>query len=189
MQTTSIQINGMTCAACARRVEKAIQKLEGVESVSVNFATEKATVSYNTKTIHIRAIQKAIEKIGYKTLRNKYEEIEDFRTKFIASAIFSLPLLYIAMAPMISFIRLPFPAWLEPMDFPLNYAFSELLLLVPIIRLVGYKFYTVGFKSLAQRSPNMDSLIAIGTSAAILFSLYRRIPSLPVFYICSAALC
>ncbi|MBE5980776.1 MAG: copper-translocating P-type ATPase [Paenibacillaceae bacterium] len=180
----TIPIGGMTCAACARRVEKAIGKLEGVVSSSVNFATEKATVAYDPGKVRLSAIKSAIEKAGYQALEvnkadaavedraRKQREIKTLWTKFTISAIFSLPLLYIAMAPMISFIRLPFPAALEPMNYPLLYALVELILVAPVIG-VGYKFYTIGFKALFQKSPNMDSLIAIGTTAAVLYSIYN----------------
>ncbi|MCL1956913.1 MAG: cadmium-translocating P-type ATPase [Fibromonadales bacterium] len=169
MNNISIPIGGMTCAACARRIEKVILKLEGVETASVNFATEKATVSYNSQKIKLPIIRKTIEKIGYKVLENKNTTEENKILKLIISAIFSLPLLYIAMAPM---INLPFPAQINPMNYPLIYALLELFLVIPIVGM-GYKFYTVGFKALAQRSPNMDSLIAIGTSSAVLYSLYN----------------
>jgi len=156
----SIPIGGMTCAACAKRVEKVILKLEGVETASVNFATEKAVISYNPQMVRLPIIKNAIEKIGYKALENKKSEIKTLRVKLIISAAFSLPLLYIAMAPMT--------------NNPLIYALLELLLVIPIVGM-GYKFYTVGFKALVQRSPNMDSLIAIGTSAAVLFSIYNTL--------------
>ncbi len=180
----AIPIGDMTCAACAQRVEKAIRKLDGVESVSVNFATEKATVSYDPQQLRLSAIREAIEKAGYKALEmkktaasdedraRKQKEIRTLWTKFIVSAVFSLPLLYIAMAPMITFVRLPFPAALDMMNYPLIYALVELLLVLPVIG-VGYRFYTVGFKALIQRSPNMDSLIAIGTTAAFVYSVYN----------------
>ena len=180
----TIPIGGMTCAACAQRVEKAIRKLAGVNSVSVNLATEKAAVSYDPQQVRLSAIRGAIEKAGYKALEvkktaasdedrtRKQKEIRTLWTKFIVSAIFSLPLLYIAMAPMITFVRLPFPSGLDPMNYPLIYALTELVLVLPVIG-VGYKFYTNGFRALVQRSPNMDSLIAIGTTAAFLYSLYN----------------
>ena len=180
----TIPIGGMTCAACSQRIEKVIGKLEGVDSVSVNLATEKATVSYHPQTVRLSSIKQAIEKIGYKALEaaksdaaeedraRKQKEITTLWTKFIVSAVFSLPLLYIAMAPMITLVRLPFPGWLDPMKYPLIYALIELLLVIPVIG-VGYRFYAVGFKALLQRSPNMDSLIAIGTSAAVLYSVYN----------------
>ncbi|SHO51373.1 heavy metal translocating P-type ATPase [Anaerocolumna xylanovorans] len=182
--SVTIPIGGMTCAACAQRVEKAIKKLEGVASVSVNFATEKATVTYEPQKLRISAIKESIEKAGYKALEinkvnasdedrvRKQREIKTLWTKFIVSAVFSLPLLYIAMVPMLKFVRLPFPAGLNPMQYPLIYALIELLLVIPVIG-VGYKFYTIGYKSLIRRSPNMDSLIAIGTTAAVIYSLFN----------------
>ena len=180
----SIPIGGMTCAACAQRVEKALKKLEGVSYASVNLATEKASVRYDTKIIKVSAIKEAVIKAGYEVLEisktdaldedraRKQKEIDTLRRKLAVSAVFSLPLLYIAMAPMITFVRLPFPSSLDPMNFPLVYALIQLLLVIPII-ITGYKFYTVGFRALFQRSPNMDSLIALGTSAAVLFSAYN----------------
>jgi len=183
-QQVTIPISGMTCAACAQRVEKAIGKLDGVASASVNYATEKATVSYAPGKVRLSQIRESIEKAGYKALEinktdaadenrlRKQREIKTLWTKFIVAAIFAIPLLYIAMVPMIKVVRLPFPPGLDPMQFPLLYALVELLLVIPVIG-VGYKFYTVGFKALWKRSPNMDSLIAIGTTAAVIYSLYH----------------
>ena len=182
--TATIPISGMTCAACAQRVEKAIKKLEGIETASVNLATEKATVVYNPLQVRVSAIKEAIEKAGYTALDpskegavdedklRKEKEIKTLWTKFIVAAAFGLPLLYIAMVPMIKVFTLPFPKALAPMNFPLLYALTELLLVIPII-IAGNKFYTVGFKNLLHRSPNMDSLIAVGTTAAVLFSIYN----------------
>jgi Cu+-exporting ATPase len=180
----TIPIGGMTCAVCAQRVEKAIKKLDGVTNVSVNFATEKAAVAYDPAKTRVSIIKEAIEKAGYKALEfsktdaadedreRKQKEIRTLWTKFIVSAVFSLPLLYIAMVPMIKVIQLPFPGGLDPMNYPLLYALAELILVIPVIS-VGYKFYTIGFKALWMRSPNMDSLIAIGTTAAVLYSIYN----------------
>ena len=183
-QNVTIPIGGMTCAACANRVQKAIGKLEGIESVSVNFATEKATVTYIPQKVRLSAIRETIEKAGYKALEinkadaadedriRKQKEIRTLWIKFIVSAVFSLPLLYIAMTPMIQVIRFPFPEGLDPMQYPLRYAMLQVVLVAPVIG-VGYKFYTIGFKALWQRSPNMDSLIAIGTTAAVIYSSYN----------------
>ncbi|SHI79262.1 heavy metal translocating P-type ATPase [Parasporobacterium paucivorans] len=180
----TIPIGGMTCAACAQRVEKAVGRLDGVVSSVVNFATEKATVTYDPSKVRQSVIREAIEKAGYKALEinkadsvdedrdRKQREIKTLWTKFIISAIFSLPLLYIAMVPMIKIVQLPFPAGLNPMQYSLIYALVELLLVIPVIG-VGYRFYTTGLKALWMRSPNMDSLIAIGTSAAVLYSIYN----------------
>jgi len=186
----TIPVGGMTCAACAQRVEKAIKKLEGIESASVNIATEKATVSYNPQILRASAIKEAIVKAGYKALdvssagavdedrRRKQREIRVLWTKFIIAAGFGLPLLYIAMVPMMnqqswfSWFSLPFPQALAPMHFPLLYGLVELALVIPIVA-VGWRFYTVGFKNLFHGSPNMDSLIAVGTSAAVIYSTYN----------------
>jgi Cu+-exporting ATPase len=184
-QNVTIPIGGMTCAACAQRVEKAIRKLEGVASVSVNYATEKATVTYYPRQARLSAIREAVGNAGYKALEvsktdaadedraRKQREIRTLWTKFTVSAVFSLPLLYIAMVPMLTrWVRLPYPRGLDPMNYSLIYALLELLLVIPVIG-VGYRFYTVGFKALWRRSPNMDSLIAIGTTAAVVYSVYN----------------
>ncbi|MDR1128310.1 MAG: heavy metal translocating P-type ATPase, partial [Treponema sp.] len=132
----SIPIGGMTCAACAARVEKAIRRLNGIESVSVNLATEKAAVSYDPQLVRLPAIREVIEKAGYKALdfsrkeaadedqMRKERDIRILKTKFIIAASLALPLLYIAMAPMITWARLPFPRALSPMNFPLVYGLA-----------------------------------------------------------------
>ena len=111
----SIPIEGMTCAACAQRIEKAIRKLDGIESVSVNFAAEKASVAYDPQKIRAQAVREAIEKAGYKALevsrnsaadedkKRKDKEISTLWIKFIVAAAFGLPLLYVCMAPMFAF--------------------------------------------------------------------------------------
>jgi Cu+-exporting ATPase len=180
----TIPIGGMTCAACAQRIERSIKKLAGIETVMVNLATEKASVVYDPQTVRLSTIKETIEKIGYKALDfskegavdedkiRKEKEIRTLWTKFIVAISLAVPLLYIAMVPMIKWFSLPFPKALAPMNFPLIYALVELLLVIPIIA-VGYRFYTVGFKALWSRSPNMDSLIAVGTTAAFIYSVYN----------------
>ena len=181
-----LPIGGMSCAVCAKRVEKAISELEGVADVNVNFAAEKAFVTYNPQKVRPSAMKEAVLKAGYQPLENKgagaededrkrrEKEINTMKKKFIAAAIFAFPLLYIAMVPMIKFVSLPGAKMLDGlmMNYPLFYALLEFFLTVPVI-CVGYRFYAVGFKSLFQKSPNMDSLIAVGTTAAVAFSLYN----------------
>jgi Cu+-exporting ATPase len=175
----TIKIGGMTCAACAMRIEKAVGKMDGVNSASVNLAAEKLTIEFDLEKTRLSEIKKTVERIGYKALDTekntadadklrKEKEIKILRIKFIVSAVFAVPLLYLSMGHMIG---LPYPTFLMPMKFPLRYALVLLALTVPIIA-AGYKFYTVGFKALFQRSPNMDSLVATGTLAAIVYSLY-----------------
>lgn len=179
----TIPIGGMTCAACVQRVEKAIAKLEGVHKVSVNLATEKAFVEYDSHIIRLSAIKQCIEKTGYKALEiekntvdedklRKQKEIRILWTKFIIAAVFGVPLLYFAMVPMVSWWPFPIPMAVDPMMHPLRFSLLQISLVTPII-ISGYRFYTVGFKALLQRSPNMDSLVAVGTSAAIIYSLYN----------------
>ena len=179
----TIAVAGMSCAACARTIEKAVGKLEGVKRSSVNFATEKATIQYDPQKVRLSEIKDAITKAGYKPLDaqvgnktdedriRKQKEIKTLWTKFIVSAIFSVPLLYIAMVPMISWVNLPFPGGLDPMQYPLIYALIEFILVIPVL-IAGNKFYSIGFRAILRRSPNMDSLIAMGTSAAVLYSIY-----------------
>jgi len=183
MNTETLSVGGMTCAACSARVERALRKLQGVESAVVNLATEKATVIYDPAALRLSAIKEAIVKAGYQIIEKsknmvdedklrKEKEIRVLWTKFIIAASFGLPLLYIAMAPMINRVNLPFPRALAPMNFPLIYALVQLILVVPII-IAGNRFYTIGFKNLLRRSPNMDSLIAVGTTSAVVYSGYN----------------
>ncbi len=187
----TIPIGGMSCAVCAQHVEKAIRKLDGVSSASVNLATERATVSYTPQVVRLADIRKAVEDSGYHALEmdegftgndavgegerlRKQREIRTMGMKLAFSAAFSLPLLYIAMSPMASAITLPFASELRHMmhERPLTYALLQLCLTLPVIG-IGYRFYAVGFRSLVRRSPNMDSLIAIGTGAATLYGIYN----------------
>ncbi len=182
MNKETIKIGGMTCAACSQRVEKAIAKLEGISKVSVNLATEKATLEYDPQIIRLSAIKDCVIQTGYQVLSSdnsvdedrirKQKEIKTLWIKFIIATSFGLPLLYFAMVPMVSWWPFPIPRALNPMIFPLRFALLQISLVTPII-IAGYRFYTVGFKALIQRSPNMDSLVAVGTTAAILFSLFN----------------
>ncbi len=183
--TLEIKIGGMTCASCAKAVERATKKLDGVENASVNIATEKANIEYDSSKVKLSQIKSAIEKAGYSIIEEKKEalvdedkirkekEMKTLFTKFIIAVGFSIPLFYIAMGPMIS---KPFGPWrvpsiIDPMMNPLNYALIQMILVIPVM-MAGYKFYINGFKSLINKNPNMDTLVAIGTSAAFLYSVY-----------------
>ncbi len=182
----TIPIGGMTCAACSSRVEKTLGRLEGVLSASVNLATEKATVTYDPRQIRLSMLRQAIAKAGYEPLEvqaihsktsadedklRKEKEVRSLWRRFTVSAVFAVPLLYLAMGSMIWWLPFPIPAFLDPMQYPLVYALTQLLLTAPII-VAGRLFYTVGYRALWQRSPNMDSLIALGTTAALAYSLF-----------------
>ncbi|MDR0303920.1 MAG: cadmium-translocating P-type ATPase [Chitinispirillales bacterium] len=180
METKIFYITGMNCAACSGRIEKKIRKLDGINSVNVNLTAEKLFVRFDNDILSPNVIKETVLKLGYGIEDEKFvpkedekqKEIETLKIKLIVSAIFAVPLFYIAMVPMIKWFDFPFPAALSPVNFPLLYALVQLFLVVPIVA-AGYKFYTVGFKSLAAKSPNMDSLIAIGACAAIIFSLFN----------------
>ncbi|MDR0503121.1 MAG: heavy metal translocating P-type ATPase [Treponema sp.] len=188
MNSKIFNIKGMTCAACAQRIERTVNRLSGVKQAAVNFANEKLFVEYDNSKLSVVDIKEAVKKTGYEAEeknenseskidkdRNKsLNEITALKIKLIASAVFSLPLLYIAMSPMITIINFPFAEQLHHImnNDPLVYAILQLLLTIPVI-IIGYKFYTVGFMSLLHKSPNMDSLIAIGTTSAVLYSVYN----------------
>jgi len=187
MTTQVLAIGGMSCAACSARIERTLNKLDGVEHASVNLATERAQVTFDEKNLQIADVIAAVVKAGYEAAIPKAEqrdtdaekkrrELKILRTKLIVAAIFAFPLLYIAMVPMISAPFLPFHGALVNMmhDHALAYAVTQLCLTLPVMA-VGYKFYTVGYAALWKRSPSMDSLIAIGTTAAVIFSTWNLI--------------
>jgi len=177
-----IPIEGMTCASCVARIEKAVGRLQGVEGISVNLATERADVEYLPGAVRLSEIKKTIAGLGYtpreldaaeavdEDALRKQRDIRILRTKFIVAAAVSVPLLYLAMGHMFAGLRLPLPAFLDPMRYPLFYALAQLALVIPAV-VAGNRFYRVGFKAIWHRAPNMDSLIAIGTAAAVLYSL------------------
>ncbi len=181
-----IPVEGMTCASCVMHVEKAVGKLNGVTAVSVNLATENADVKYEPARVRLSEIKKAITDAGYTPreidasdtvdhdAQRKEREIRTMWTKFIVSASASVPLLYIALVHMIPGARIPLPSFLDPMRFPFSYAIAQILLVIPAIA-AGNRFYRNGSKALWHRAPNMDSLIAIGTAAAVLYSVYSTV--------------
>ena len=175
----TFNIEGMTCSACANRIERVVGKIQGVEQGNVNFASEKLNVTIDESTTNIGQIKAAVGKAGFKLVstEEKKEEVKKYSEdqllfyRFIASIGFTVPLLIISMGHMMG---MPLPHIIEPMMNPFNFALVQLILTVPVM-VVGYKFYKVGFKNLFQLSPNMDSLIAIGTSAAFLYSIYGMV--------------
>ena len=181
-----LKIGGMSCASCANAINKSINKLDGVENIDVNLATEKVTINYDSSKLKLSQIRNSIEKLGFKVLDKsesknnldedklrKEREIKTLLVKFLIATIFSIPLLYIAMQPMIpkSLVLIELPKLINPTTNPLNYALIQLFLVIPIM-IVGYKFYVNGFKAFLNKSPNMDSLVAIGTLSSFLYSLY-----------------
>lgn len=181
-QMETLRVLGMTCAACSARVEKMVGRMEGVNQVNVNLTTERMSVDFDRSKTSMEDIKKMVEKAGYQweIIRKelvdedkirKEKEIKTLHLKLRVSLLFAIPLLYIAMGPMVPWVKVPIPAFLDPMVYPLNYALAQIVLLIPIL-IAGNKFYKVGFRAIRLLAPNMDSLIAIGTTSAIIYSLY-----------------
>lgn len=177
-------IDGMTCASCAQIVEKVVNKLPGVSNASVNLATEKMFVDFDPSTLNVSDITKAVADAGYSAMEEidsaatvdkdrekKQQHIKEMWKRFWLSAIFAVPLLYIAMGHMIG---LPIPSIIDPMSKASTFALLQLALTIPILYL-GRTFFMVGFKALFKGHPNMDSLVALGTSAAVIYSIYGTI--------------
>lgn len=178
VKTYNFKIEGMTCSACANRVERVTKKLDGVENATVNFATEKLTIKVNEDEISYGDIKAAVDKAGYKLIKEEVKDKEKqgegkseaskLLTRFISSLIFTVPLLIITMGHMVG---MHLPSIIDPMTNPLNFALIQLILTLPVM-IAGYKFYKVGLKNLVKLSPNMDSLISIGTLAAFIYGIF-----------------
>lgn len=191
MKQECYDITGMTCASCSAAVERVTRKMDGVEESNVNLATNKMTITYDEEKVSPDDIIQRVEKAGFgaqlEQIKEKEQEKEEkleqeeaehkIRRRVIGSILFAVPLLYISMGHMLPF-KLPLPDILSMETHPLNYALAQLLLTV-IVLIFGRKFYIVGFKTLFHGHPNMDSLVAIGTGSAFLYSLVMtvRIPS------------
>lgn len=171
-------ITGMTCAACAARIEKVTGRVPGVQSAVVNLAAERLTVE--AEPAAFPAVVSAVEKAGFSAILRKKntpkgdknaQKVRAFRTKLIIAACFAIPLFYLSMGPMVG---LPVPHLLDPASAPLAYAVAQLCLAVAVM-IVGWRFYAVGYSTLFRGSPNMDSLIAVGTTASFGYSVYSLV--------------
>lgn len=167
---------GMTCSACAARIERKLRKLDGIEEANVNFATEQLTVRYDAQLLSESDIRKTVEAIGYSLPlpseeKPKRTPAELLRMRLIGSAVFAIPLLVICMGHMVG---MPLPDVISPERYPMRYAVLQLLLTIPPV-VLGFPFYRAGLRNLWARSPNMDSLIAVGTLSALLYSGYAMI--------------
>lgn len=179
-------IEGMSCAACSAAVERAARKLEGVLSAQVNLTTNRGAFEYDPSKVKLSELKAAIKKAGYTTreiegaktrdieAERRVREIWNMRIRLMIAAVFSLPVLYIAMSHMFPRLGLPIPYFMGSHDFPLIFALVQLFLTVPVI-IAGSRFYTKGFKTLLKGAPNMDTLIAIGTGSAFLYSLFATV--------------
>lgn len=166
----TFKISGMTCAACASRIERFVKKLDGVTSASVNFAAESLTVDF--EKLGIKDIEAAVVKAGYafadKNAKPKMSHDKVMLIRHILSLFFAVPLLTISMGHMVG---MPLPDAIEPHHNPMGFAVVQLALTVPVIA-IGWKFFWDGFCNLVRLSPNMDSLIALGSTAALVYGFY-----------------
>lgn len=193
-------VTGMTCSACSSHVEKSVGKLTGVENVSVNLLTNSMQVEFDENKLDTAGIIKAVEDAGYgaavkdehaksgaKTsgqsgsqenngLSAVEQNVKNMKKRLIVSLIFWIPLMYVSMGHMIyQWLNIPMPPFtmnfLHGNENAITYAFTQFLLLLPIL-IANQKYFKSGFKTLWHRSPNMDSLIAIGAGAAILYGIF-----------------
>ena len=193
MKKEKYNVTGMTCAACQANVTRCVQKLDGVEEVNVNLLSGQMTVDYDETKLDSAAIARAVEGIGYGAssadapsvtksggFRSEWEdrqsraqeELQSMKVRLVASIALLIPLMYVAMGSMMG---LPVPGILTGMENAMISALTQLILTVPIL-VLNRKFYKVGLKALVKRAPNMDSLVAIGSGASLvygLFAMYR----------------
>jgi Cu+-exporting ATPase len=185
-KTVELLIDGMTCAACSGAVERATRKLEGVQSAQVNLMTNRGTFIYDPSRIKLSEIKAAIEKAGY-TPRDiaaeaaadpererERKQARNMRIRLITAIVFSVPIFYIAMGHMFGFLKLPMPGFLDHHRYPLTFALVQFALTIPVL-VAGSRFYTRGFKTLFKGAPNMDTLVAIGTGSAFLYSIFATV--------------
>ncbi|MEQ4481795.1 heavy metal translocating P-type ATPase [Cohnella silvisoli] len=179
-EQASLQITGMTCAACANRIEKGLNKLEGVSQATVNLALETARIEFAPASVSIPDMIKKVEQLGYgakpkeevKDPRDsKRQEIRKQSRKLLISAILSLPLLW-AMVGHFSFT-----SWIWVPELFMNPWF-QLIVATPVQLVIGWQFYVSAYKALRNGSANMDVLVALGTSAAYFYSLYLTMQSI-----------
>lgn len=184
MEKKIFSVTGMTCASCVQSVEKAANKLEGVKHSSVNLTTEKLFVEYDPSVVAAADIKKAVSEVGYEALEDmetedkadedrdkKEQHIKQMWKRFWISAVFTIPLLLISMGHMLG---MPLPSAIDPMMNPAGFALVQLALTIPVM-VMGKPFFTVGFKTLIKLHPNMDSLVALGTGAAFIYSAMASI--------------
>ncbi|MFO7635731.1 MAG: cation transporter, partial [Clostridia bacterium] len=175
MKTEKFNIKGMTCSACAQTIERKVKSLPGAGEVNVNLLSNSMEVDYDTSRLSSAGIAKAVKKAGYQVVQQENisenpldGEMDEMKRRLLLSILFVAPLFYIYMGSMLG---LPLPGFMSGHANMFNFAFIQFLLVLPVA-IINRKFFTVGFRALFLGSPNMDSLIAIGTSAAISYGVY-----------------
>lgn len=188
MKKVKFDVQGMTCGSCSSHVERAVNKLNGIKSVNVNLLSNNMIVEYDEQKIDNNEIIQAVAQAGYnaslsekkekknnKKDKNK-ENIKSMKKRFIISLCFLIPLMYVSMHHMLyEWFKLPVPEFIKNIfhgtENSINYSFTQFILLLPIIY-VNRNYFIIGFKRLFKGTPNMDSLIAIGASAAIIYGIF-----------------
>jgi Cu+-exporting ATPase len=179
-----LDIGGMHCASCSSRIERVVGSMQGVRRAEVNLATESGVFEYDPDALSPRVIREAIGKLGFtakartkageamaERQRLAEERLSGLKQRLIPAFAFALPVLILSMGHMVG---MPLPHWLDPMHAPLNFALVQLALTLPVLW-SGREFYTIGFPNLLRGQPNMDSLIAVGTGAAVVYSVWNTI--------------
>jgi P-type Cu+ transporter len=186
VRQAELLIEGMSCAACVAAVERAAKKLPGVEMAVVNLATNRGSFSYDASIIKLSEIMTAIEQAGYKALpaeetasrdldqQRAEREAANMRLRFIIAVVFAAPVFYIAMSHMFPGLQVPLPNFMNPHLAPLAFALVQAALTLPVL-LAGSRFFTRGWKTLRHGAPNMDTLVALGTGSAFIYSVYALI--------------
>jgi Cu+-exporting ATPase len=181
IEVIKLDIQGMTCAGCVSSVEKALGGVEGVELAEVNFALNRASVRYDPEIANPSQLESAVDAAGFEAHRLKdsadipepseqsEQEYLKYRRKMWLAIVFSVPLVLLAMGPMLG---MTLPALFAPETEPLRYGLIQLLLTLPVLW-AGRDFYSKGFSTFVHRNPNMDTLVAMGTAAAVGFSLWN----------------
>lgn len=189
MRKVKFDIQGMTCSSCSAHVEKAVNKLKGVQKVNVNLLSNNMVVEYDENILNNQKIINSVIDAGYgaKESDNKKDKeenkkidnkniIETMKKRLIVSICFLIPLMYIAMNHMLNkWLGLPIPQFIKKMfhgsENVIAFGFTQFLLLLPIVY-VNRNYFIIGFKRLLKRTPNMDSLIAIGSSASMIYGIF-----------------
>lgn len=191
MKKDKFDIQGMTCSSCSSHVERAVKKLDGVQTVNVNLLSNNMTVEYNEDVLNTNNIVSAVVEAGYgatvyednkkehkqtEVKDNSTDVIKSMKNRLIISIIFLIPLMYLAMHHMFNqWFKIPIPEFITKLfhgtENALNFGFTQFLLLLPIVY-VNRNYFIIGFKRLFKGSPNMDSLIAIGSTASIVYGIF-----------------
>ena len=186
-------ITGMTCSACSSRVEKCVRHLDGIQEVSVNLLTNSMQADYDESKVSEEMIIAAVTKAGYgASVKSKDQRIKNERSegksievsnpmevqkkqmkkRLILSFVFLIPLMYVSMGHMVG---LSLPAFLSGTEHAVGFAMTQFLLCLPVV-MINKAYYTRGFSALIHRAPNMDTLIAVGSAASLvygIFAIYR----------------